>query len=578
MSATSISAIRVQLAALRHRSVKLGGQGLTANTLAYLAIAILALGGRSGVIVLIAAIVLCLFFTRLLPPWTAGARNALTGRTPSGALGSYTLPRVVLTTSIAIFATGNSKQPILAWTVAAIFAITIIAEPLIANLSRLPRPISVNAPWDQASTAVPYGTPVIYLTNTVGLLVAALAMMLGAQPLLALVVPAISFGLSTVLIGVNLRCRRVHEQMKKKLNGHVEAYAPRFALYWEAEVGTSYQIEMWLPYLEQLNERFIVILRSPWNLNDVRELTNVPIIVCAAMHELDDVIVPTLRTTFYVNNSIRNCHFVRYPHITHIQLNHGDSDKAPSFNPVVRMYDHNFVAGQAAIDRFAANNIKVREDFFTIVGRPQVAAVRQVEPHRANQKQTVLYAPTWAGFMNDSNYSSLSAGPQIVQELLARELTVIFRPHPHSRKLPTYKHACDQIHALLTADSIAHGRGHLHGQTAETTMSIVDCFNASDAMISDVSSVVPDYLFSEKPLALVAMNSTYEKFLSNNPIATAAYVIDYQLGNLTAILDDALDSDSMQTARVQVKAHYLGDFPAADYEQVFLTEAKKYLV
>ena len=36
-------------------------------------------------------------------------------------------------------------------------------------------------------------------------------------------------------------------------------------------------------------------------------------------------------------------------------------------------------------------------------------------------------------------------------------------------------------------------------------MTIEDCFNASDAMISDVSAVVSDYLHSGKPFAIVSV-------------------------------------------------------------------------
>ena len=50
---------------------------------------------------------------------------------------------------------------------------------------------------------------------------------------------------------------------------------------------------------------------------------------------------------------------VRFNQLTHIQLLHGDSDKASSFNPVTAMFDRIFVAGQAAIDRYAANGVLI---------------------------------------------------------------------------------------------------------------------------------------------------------------------------------------------------------------------------
>src|SRR5690625_5823159 len=63
--------------------------------------------------------------------------------------------------------------------------------------------------------------------------------------------------------------------------------------------------------------------------------------------------------------------------MTHVQLLHGDSDKASSFNPVTAFYDNVFVAGQAGIDRYENNGVDIPKHKFTIVGRPQVESVEQ---------------------------------------------------------------------------------------------------------------------------------------------------------------------------------------------------------
>src|SRR5699024_10281902 len=144
--------------------------------------------------------------------------------------------------------------------------------------------------------------------------------------------------------------------------------------------------------------------------------------------DLDNVIVPSLRTAFYVNSAARNEDILSYTQLTHVQLNHGESDKGPSFSPVFRSYDKDFVAGQAAIDRFAANGVAMPESMFSIVGRPQVEDVQIADkPIEQVPGPTVLYAPTWAGFNADANYSSLQVGHHIISSLLARGCTVIFR-------------------------------------------------------------------------------------------------------------------------------------------------------
>ena len=177
--------------------------------------------------------------------------------------------------------------------------------------------------------------------------------------------------------------------------------------------------------------------------------------------------VDSLVAVFYVNNALRNVHMVRFPGIRHIQLNHGDSDKAPSYNPEARMYDKNFVAGQAAIDRFAAHGVPTSPDFFEIVGRPQVEDVHVVPGPIRSTTPRVLYAPTWAGVHSDSAYSSLPIGPLLVEALIARGCVIIYRPHPYAAKSPQLAAASARVRAILEADARQHGRAHVWGHQAE---------------------------------------------------------------------------------------------------------------
>ena len=145
--------------------------------------------------------------------------------------------------------------------------------------------------------------------------------------------------------------------------------------------------------------------------------------------------------------------------------------------------------------------------------------------------------------MSETLLYSLPQGEQIVRALLARGLTVIFRPHPFSHEFPEDAGVVRRLEALLAADAAASGRAHLFGPAAETERSIVECINASDAMISDVSSVVSDYLFSGKPFALIAVPSPPDQFVRDFPVAAGSYVVDAQLTNLDAVLDLMLGAD-----------------------------------
>ena len=356
-------------------------------------------------------------------------------------------------------------------------------------------------------------------------------------------------------------------------------YAPTFLLYWEAPPGSLHQIEMWLPYLSRLNRPYLVVLRTPDTFTEAASLASVPVLVRRYVSELDVLITPTLKTAFFVNTAPKNAHMVHYLGINQIQLNHGDSDKAPSYRRIFRMYDKNFVAGQAAIDRFSNNGVVVGRDAFEIVGRPQVEGVQVQEvPIAKRNLPRVLYAPTWYGYLEDSRYSSLPIGPKIVQALIDCGCVVIFRPHPWVWRTPSLASASRDIDELLAADAAKTGRPHIFGPAA-VMGSLLDTFNKVDALIADVSSVIPDFLYSEKPFAVTSMvgEMTTEEFLADFPLARAGYVLASDLSNLDSVLQQLLAEDHASALRRQLKTYYLGDFPAESYADGFLRAAQKYL-
>ncbi len=387
--------------------------------------------------------------------------------------------------------------------------------------------------------------------------------------------------LAAMVVAQVTRYRLGRRRFEDELPQILTDLAPRFSLHWQAPGGTTYQASMWLPYLQRLGEPFFVLVRTPVNFREIAELTTVPVLLRPGLSDLDAVICPSLRAVFYCNTAVRNSHMIRFTQLTHIQLNHGDSDKIASVSPTFRQYDKNFVAGEAAVDRFAKHGVETRRDQFVLVGRPQLEGVQQARVPIADiAPQTVLYSPTWSGFYDDSDYSSLPIGVQIVQSLLQRGCWVVFRPHPYARKHRVNADACDAIIALLERDAKASGRGHRWGDFAERQMSIVDCFNAADAMVSDVSSVASDFLFSGKPFAMVAVSSHGEDFVKDFPLAEAAYVIDMGAGHAVGLadaLDDMLGPDSLHETRRALRSYYLGDAASENCAEPFIEAARHFV-
>jgi hypothetical protein len=360
---------------------------------------------------------------------------------------------------------------------------------------------------------------------------------------------------------------------------------PTFAIHWQAARGSIHQLEMWMDQLKALGKPFFIVTRTRENFIEAAEAFDVPVLHRVGLDAVEDALSPHLKTVFYVNTAILNDHMLRYPHLTHIQLNHGDSDKIASYSPVFRAYDKDFVAGQAAIDRFSAAGLATAPGFFVIVGRPQVAGVEPARgPLASLAGPTALYAPTWRGNTQDSAYTSLPRGAAVVKALLERDCRVVFRPHPYWDKDFRTATAREAIVAMLAKDAAETGREHVYGAAAEKDLSLVDCFNLSDFMVSDVSSVVGDYLFSLKPLIMIAVTTSADQFEEDFPVARGAYIVDYDEmdhpdspNSLAAALAACWGSDPLAPVRSELEAYYLGDIPRESYATRFAEEAGKYV-
>jgi CDP-glycerol glycerophosphotransferase (TagB/SpsB family) len=242
------------------------------------------------------------------------------------------------------------------------------------------------------------------------------------------------------------------------------------------------------------------------------------------------------------------------------------------------MFDRIFVAGQAAIDRYAQKGVVIPAEKFRIVGRPQVASI---EPARGRiwdlTDKVVLYAPTWTGSFNDTNYCSLPVAEPLLRELLEHKATVILRAHPYTSKNRQSMVQLARLEAMLAEDQAASGRPHIWGTAADTDMSLVECFNRSDALVADVSSVVSDYLYSGKPFAITDITGAAEAFAENFPLAKAAYVLNGAMSNAADVVTSLLETDPADEVRQSMRSYYLGDFPKDRYEDVFVEEARRYL-
>ncbi|MFF9481045.1 hypothetical protein [Streptomyces sp. NPDC014733] len=90
---------------------------------------------------------------------------------------------------------------------------------------------------------------------------------------------------------------------------------------------------------------------------------------------------------------------------------------------------------------------------------------------------------------------------------------------------------------------------------------IFGCFNAADVLISDVSSVVSDYLTSEKPYAVANTSGmTEEEFRTNFPTVRAATILTPAADGVAGLLESVRNPelDTLAAERAALKEHLLG--------------------
>ncbi len=385
-----------------------------------------------------------------------------------------------------------------------------------------------------------------------------------------------------------LRLRR--RNPRRLVPGHVERtladLRPEVLLYFAGRPSTLYQVQMWLEVAERLRRPTLVVLRDRESLLHLHP-TSLPVVCVPSAAALASLDMPTARVVLMAANAAENIHMLRRRGLASVFIGHGDSDKAYSTNPFLRAYDQVWVAGPAGRARFADADVALPETSVVEVGRPQVALVRP--RHRTDSTFTVLYAPTWEGWGDIAFHTSLPlVGPALVRALLARPgVRVVYRPHPLTgTRDGATRTAHERIVSLLThagagrsaaraqavdaprefgTDALQHAVEHSRptfdraatdvardaaelaywGSRPPGTHHVVDgwpglqsCFGEADLLVTDISSVISDWLGTDRPYAVLnASDDSAWEFTARYPSARGGRVVGRDLAELHPLLD-----------------------------------------
>lgn len=332
----------------------------------------------------------------------------------------------------------------------------------------------------------------------------------------------------------------------------VAAYQPLVAVHLSGSEGVVYQINQWLPVLEALDVSVIVLVRERSIVNNIGSSAIPKVYARNAVH-IEKILRQGVQTVLYPANPMKNLQLLRHHRLKHFFINHGESDKDVNQSKLLMAYDKLLVGGPHAEQRLRDAGLPVREDQVVHVGRPQAdMLLHKAEPDAG--LRTLLYAPTWEGFVEEANYSSI--GPlalTVFEQLANRGYRILFKPHPYTGVRDKPKRVwLGRINALCERD------GH---EFIDPAVPIHDCMNRSDAMITDISSVITDYLVTDKPIIL-CLN---ERLMSKNLIdefhsAAAAYHFSDSGPAMPTLLQQIEDGDPLAAQRDSVRADILGHF------------------
>jgi hypothetical protein len=347
-------------------------------------------------------------------------------------------------------------------------------------------------------------------------------------------------------------------------------------VYFADEPARLYQLRQWLPVFEQLDTRHRVLVATSdaRTYAEVRALTGLRCVLAPTNHDLVDLYDRgDYKIAVYVNNSMLNFLSLSARRMLHVHVNHGESDKFSMASNQVKAYDRVFVAGEAAVQRYRASLIGFDETKLVRVGRPQLD-LRLSAALPPTDRRTVLYAPTWEDDTASNDYTSVVGyGPAIVSAVLdLPDVRVVYKPHPRIplSEDPQVMAGHRQILQLLTE---AGRRDPGPGHQALTEGDILAVFPGCDLLITDVSSVGPDFLYlhTDKPLLITDPRSAPERLGAEVPLSRCADVIDSTtLAILGRTVTARLVHDERRGDRERMRRHYFGDLAAGESTERFL--------
>jgi hypothetical protein len=272
-------------------------------------------------------------------------------------------------------------------------------------------------------------------------------------------------------------------------------FDPNWALFWARGV-TGFHLDIWMPYLRHSRNRYVVMAGEDRFSDAVRakiaSLPNVRILEPFEHAKGWLRLCPSFKGVLYIGTKPENFRVVNsFGGKLHVWLGHGESDKVYNAFRTASLYDSMFVARYGVVKRYPRAIRRWVAAGACAIGTPILEGAIKDPWSAPRPVRTILYAPTWEGHGERADYSSLAEiGPGLIDALPGlkeRGIRVIMRPHPSTG---------------MRVSGLRDLRDAIYAAGAEPGGDKAADFTAADLMISDISGVTAEFLFTEKPILM----------------------------------------------------------------------------
>ncbi len=337
----------------------------------------------------------------------------------------------------------------------------------------------------------------------------------------------------------------------------------KIAVYFADGPVNLYQMRQWYQPLVALAKTWpvLVLSRTGGGTLKLMDESPLPVAYARTVPQLEQIVAEQdIRIVFYVNQNPRNFQMMRYGRCWHVFINHGESDKMYMMTNQFKAYDYSFVAGDAALARL--DRVLWDYDFdkrAIKIGRPQADHFSGELPYTPDERQVVLYAPTWEGDRDAAAYGSVAThGVALVTALLATgDHRVIYRPHPRSGVVDHLYGAANK--AIIAAIAAANARDpraqHIYDAGPDLGWQLA----IADVAIVDISAMVYDRLATGKPLIITRPVNTAAVIDASGYLSDCEWLTAEHAPDIVAAVEELIHDDAA-VGRLQSWVYrYFGD-------------------